>query len=62
MAEVKKVDFDDPAPLLDDEDEETLAELDQRIRDADAGTSVPIEEVRKRLPGWITASSSRKKR
>jgi hypothetical protein len=62
MAEVKKVDFDDPAPLLDDEDEETLAELDQRIRNADAGNTAPIEEVRKMMPIWIAASSSRKKR
>jgi hypothetical protein len=62
MAEVKKVDFGDPAPLLDDEDDETLAELDERIREADAGNTVPIEEVRKLLPLWITAASSRKKR
>jgi hypothetical protein len=62
MAEVRKVDFDDPAPLLEDEDEETLAELDERIREADAGNSVPIEEVRERLREWTTGSSSRKKR
>ena len=62
MAEVKKVDLNDPAPLLDDEDEETLAAIDEGIRDADAGNTVPIEEVRKLLPTWIAASSSRKKR
>jgi predicted transcriptional regulator len=62
MAEVKKVDFDDPAPLLEDEDEETLAAIDEGLRDADAGNTVPIEEVRKMLPLWITASTSRKKR
>jgi hypothetical protein len=52
MAEVKKVDFDDPATLLDDEDEETFAAIDEGIRDADAGRTVPIEEVRKLLPQW----------
>jgi predicted transcriptional regulator len=61
MAEVRKLDLNDPAPLLEDEDEETLAELDRRIREADAGTGVSIEEVRKRLREWTTASSSRKK-
>jgi predicted transcriptional regulator len=61
MAEVKKVDFEDPAPLLDHEDEETLAAIDEGLRDADAGNTVPMEEVRKLLPLWITAASSRKK-
>ncbi len=49
---MKKVDFDDPATLLDDEDEETFAAIDEGIRDADAGRTVPIEEVRKLLPQW----------
>jgi len=62
MAEVKKLDFDDPAPLLDEEDEETLAAIDEGVRDAEAGRTVPTEEVRKLLPQWITASSSRKER
>ncbi len=62
MAEAKKIDFDDPAPILDDEDEETLAAIDEGIRDAAAGRTVPIEEVRKLLPQWTTASSSRKER
>jgi HEAT repeats len=46
---VKKLDLDDPAPILDDEDEETLAAIDEGLRDAEAGRTVPIEEVRKRL-------------
>ena len=62
MAEVKKLDFDNPPPLVDEEDEETLAAIDEGIRDAEAGRTVPIEEVRKLLPQWITASSSRKER
>ena len=64
MADMKKFDLDDPAPILDDdEDEETLAAIDEGIRDAEAGRTVPIEEVRKLMPQWITTvSSSRKER
>jgi predicted transcriptional regulator len=62
MAEIKKIDFDDPAPILDDEDEETLSAIDEGIRDAEAARVVPIEEVRRLLPQWITASSSPKER
>jgi hypothetical protein len=59
MGEAKKLGFDDPSPILDDEDEETLAAIDEGIRDAEAGRTVSIDEVRKLLPQWITASSSR---
>jgi predicted transcriptional regulator len=62
MAESKKLDLDNPAPILDEEDEDTLAAIDEGIRDAEAGRTIPIEEVRNRLPQWITESSSRKKR
>jgi predicted transcriptional regulator len=48
--------------VADDEDEATLAAIDEGIRDAKAGRSVPAEEVRKLLPKWITASSTRKER
>jgi hypothetical protein len=59
MLGVKKLDLDDPAPILDDdEDEETLAAIDEGIRDAEAGRTLPIEEVRKLLPQWITTASS----
>jgi predicted transcriptional regulator len=61
MGKVKEFEFEKPAPALDDEDEATLAAIDEGIRDADAGRTVPAEEVRKRLPQWITASSTRKK-
>jgi predicted transcriptional regulator len=58
MGDVKKF-LDDPAPILDDdEDEETLAAIDEGIRDAEAGRTLPIEEVRKLLPQWITTASS----
>lgn len=57
-------DFDSEKPELvrDDKDEKTLAAIDEGLRDAKAGRTVPIEEVRKLLPKWITASSSRKER
>jgi predicted transcriptional regulator len=62
MAEGKKLDPNDPVPVPDEEDEETLAAIDEGIPDAEAGRTVPIEEVRKLLPQWITAYSSRKER
>lgn len=60
MAKVKKFELEDPAPILEDEDEETLAAIDEGIRDAEAGRTVPAEEVRKLLPNWISASTTRK--
>jgi predicted transcriptional regulator len=49
MARSKKFDSN-PAPVANDEDEETLAAIDEGIRDAEAGRTVPAEEVRRRLP------------
>jgi len=48
------------AAASQDEDEATLAAIDEGLRDAKAGRAIPIEEVRKLLPQWITASASRK--
>jgi predicted transcriptional regulator len=62
MGKVKESEFEKSAPVLDDEDEETLAAIDEGIRDADAGRTLPAKEVRKLLPQWITASSTRKSR
>ncbi len=62
MAELKKLDLNNPPPVLDEEDEETLAAIDEGVRDAEAGRIVPIEQVRDLLPQWITKSSSPKKR
>jgi predicted transcriptional regulator len=62
MAGVNKLDLDNPAPILDDdEDEETLAAIDEGVRDAEAGRTVPIDDVRKLLPQWITTVSSSRK-
>ena len=62
MAKAKKLHFEDPAPIIDEEDEETLAAIDEGIQDAKTGRTVPSEEVRQRLPKWITDSSTRKGR
>ena len=62
MAKVKKFDLEAHAPIVDEEDEETLAAIDEGIRDADAGRVVPAEKVRELLPKWTTASSTHKKR
>ncbi len=50
MAKSKKFDPENPAPVVDDEDEETLAAIDEGIRDAEAGRALPTEEVRRLLP------------
>ena len=62
MAKAKEFEFEKPVRAVDDEDEETLAAIDEGILDAKAGRSVSLAEVRKLLPKWITASSSRKDR
>ncbi len=62
MAKAKEFDLERPLPTIEDEDEETLAAIDEGIRDAEAGRTIPIEKVRKHLQKWITASSSRKGR
>ena len=50
MARSKKFDLENPAPVADDEDEETLAAIDEGLRDTEAGRSVPAKEVRRFLP------------
>lgn len=62
MAKVKKFDLEVPPPLLDEEDEETLAAIDEGREDAENGRVVPAEKARELLPKWTTASSTRKKR
>jgi predicted transcriptional regulator len=60
MAKTKKLDLEDSAPMVEGEDEETLAAIDEGIRDADAGRVVPAQKVREMLPQWITNSSTRR--
>jgi len=61
MAKVK-LDFNEPPPIMEEEDEATLAAIDRGIQDADEGRVVPLDEVRKMLPQWITESDSLKPR
>lgn len=58
MARAKKFEFENPLPVVDDEDEQTLAAIDEGMKDAENGRVVPAEEVRKLLPQWITGSPS----
>jgi len=62
MAEVKKQDFDESAPILEEEDEPTLAAIDRGIKAANEGRVVPLDEVRQRMSQWLTKSSSPKTR
>jgi predicted transcriptional regulator len=43
-------------------DAKTLAAIDRGIMDAEEGRTVPIEEVRKLIPQWISKSESQKPR
>jgi predicted transcriptional regulator len=54
--------LDAPTAIDEEEDDETLAAIDEGIGDAELGHTVPLEEVRRLLPEWITSSSSRKGR
>jgi predicted transcriptional regulator len=62
MAEAKNEDIKQAAPTLDEENEETLAATDRGIQSANEGRVVPLEEVRQRMNGWLTKSSSLKTR
>jgi predicted transcriptional regulator len=43
-------------------DAATLAAIDRGIKDADEGRIVPIDEVRKMIPEWISKFESQKPR
>ena len=62
MPKAKESELEKPPKVIDDEDEETLAAIDEGLRDAKAGRTVPMDKVRKLLSQWITDSTSRKKR
>ena len=53
---------DDSAPILDEEDDATLAAIDRGIKAADDGRVLSLEEVRRRMEQWATQSSSPKTR
>lgn len=62
MAKTKDSEFEKPVPALNEEDEATLAAIDEGLRDAKSGRTVSLEQVRELIPKWISASSSRKER
>jgi len=62
MGDVKKLDFNEPATILEEEDEETLAAIDRGIKAADEGRVVPLADVRQRMQTWPSKSSSPKTR
>jgi predicted transcriptional regulator len=57
MAKARKFDLESPAPILDEEDDETLAAIDEGVRDAEAGRVVPAEKVRELLPKWTKSTA-----
>jgi predicted transcriptional regulator len=62
MAEAKKLGFDEPVPILDEEDEDTLAAIDRGAKSADEGRTLSLEKVRERMKQWLSKSSSPKTR
>jgi len=54
--------LDHPVPMTDEEDDATLAAIDQGIQDADEGRVVSAEEARQRVRQWLSKSSTPKKR
>ena len=62
MAKSKQFELEKQAPVKDEEDQATLAAIDEGIRDARASRTVSLEQVRRLLPQWLTGSTSRKER
>jgi predicted transcriptional regulator len=62
MAKTKASELEKAAPSVEKEDRATLEAIDEGLRDASAGRTVSAEQVRRLLPKWISASSSRKER
>jgi predicted transcriptional regulator len=49
VSKSKKADLENLAPTVNDEGEETLAAIDEGLRDAEASRTVPAEDVRRFL-------------
>jgi predicted transcriptional regulator len=62
MAEAKNEDIDQSVPVLNEEDDSTLAAIDRGILSADQGRLVSLEDARQRMNRWLTKSSSPKTR
>jgi predicted transcriptional regulator len=59
---IQDLDLNQPVPMTDEEDEETLAAIDEGIADADAGLLYTAQEVREKLSRWNIKSSTPKPR
>lgn len=62
MAKTKESNLEKPAPPLEEEDEATLAAIDEGLCDVKSGRTFSLKQVRELLPKWISGSSSRKER
>ena len=59
---MRELDLTGPVPMMEEEDEETLAAIDRGIKDADEGRLFTAEEARERLSRWNIRSSTPKPR
>jgi predicted transcriptional regulator len=56
------MDEDRDLAILAEEDDATLLAIDEGIQSADAGRLIPIEEVERLVPEWISKYSTPPKR
>jgi predicted transcriptional regulator len=49
MAEPQALDFDDSAGMLEEEDETTLAAIEEGIAQIEAGLEIPLDDLRKEI-------------
>lgn len=61
MQKAHNFELEDTAPATEQENEETLAAIDEGLRDAESGNTVSSEHIRNLLPKWISDSSTHKK-
>lgn len=59
---IRELDLSQPVPMADEENEETLAAIDEGIKDAEGGRLYTVEEVRARLSRWNIKSCTPKPR
>ncbi len=59
MADLK---FDQPETAEVEVDAEALAAIDRGLKAAEEGRSVPLDEVRKMIPAWISKFESQNPR
>jgi predicted transcriptional regulator len=56
MAKAKEF-LNNPGPINEEEDVETLAAIDEGIRNTNAGRTFSMEEVREQLRQWLSPKS-----